>query len=642
MRRPLHNNQSGFSLTEAVVAALILSVMGLAIATSTTMGHRLGVEENRKVTASILKDRVQQILESPLAWDKTVAQASNKFMQDCLEDIDACPNGARLVSMFDEFGDQISDANNSGFGFSHSLEVCNSFSAEGSDSCPYSVQVFFEGNPSIKLEAQVLYRPRMVQRSLATETKGPPIYSDEIKQPPQDYEQPGFGGPKNEEALQMKSGGQNTRGENPNASTVSRGDPKSGSGKPAAYAGSPLNENLLRVKVVKSRSSKGMLYECSSQQELIDGICRPRFYGQRCPANQALSGINPDGSLRCRPIVTQTCPEGQALVGYDATTGEITCQTQVGMCDNEVVPPPNRCPVFTQPVPVCFDRNNDGISDPATECRYQRVYLLDGTVVGGDVPTTPTTTSTTAPISSISQCSCPTGFTLNQINPAQPYCEVRRNCPQNVTVEGENIRMFGPFMIEEPGQAPILYCAGCKPGSGDFANSDVVYDKQKNWCYYFSRRGGMSNGINFNTFYEVSMRYSQPQGNGYGQIPLFPPLADIHGIQNPNPYQQLPGIPGCNQPSGSQGGDMTFDDPIVLPANASPNGYMQRVGRYFNEHGNGYVELELLSRTFVNRRSTFYWCSGGSFAYSGGAPGGGGNGPGNFGGGNVGVSPGSP
>lgn len=664
MRKPLKDNQSGFSLTEAVVAALVLSILGLAIATSTTMGHKLGVEENRKVTASILKDRVQQVLESELAWEKTVAQAGNQFMQQCLDDISACPNAPRAVSMYDEFGDKVSDAANASFGYSHSLEPCNNFSQQGSDTCPYSVQVIFEGNPSIKLEAQVLYRP-MVHRSLASETKGPPIYSEEITLPPKDFDQPGIELPK-DEMMQMKSGGGSVslggggdsldRGGG--GDSLDRGGGGSGKvppkpiqvgtpvvvnpSKPVVQNSSPLNENLLRVKVVKSRTSKGVLYECTTQQELIDGVCRPKFYGQRCPANQALSGVDSNGNIICRPIIAQTCPEGQALVAYNASTGEITCQTQVGMCDNVIPPPTNYCRAFPEQVPVCFDRNNDGISDPVTECNYQQVYLVDGTAVGGatGAPTT------TAPVNSLGQCDCPTGFTLNQTNPAQPYCEVRRNCPTTAVIDGETIRLFGPFIIEEAGSTPIIYCAGCKsPGEG-FGGANVMYDKQKNWCYYFSTR---SAGGSVSNFYAPNMTYENPNGMGYGPIPLFPSRREqdpARWANTPGAHLDHPGIPTCKPPSGSQNWihfELTYNSIITLPANLSPNGYPQQVGRYFDGNEWGYSEFKLMSHTFVNRRATFYWCEGGQFVYSGGAPDNPGSGPGgNFGGG-VGVgSPGSP
>lgn len=177
--KPIVTNAKGMTIVEVLVAAGLVSIVSLGIA---TMMQNMFIEQKRIAlfaTLNELKTRITSNITDPNSWAKTMAANAD---MSCLTGNTTCtaiytPSGTpKKIILKDGAGNTAFDlldwASTGSNGFTESGGSCSTFSATtgaGSDACPISYRLVFNmwcagaaatcTNPQLKITGRLIYNP---------------------------------------------------------------------------------------------------------------------------------------------------------------------------------------------------------------------------------------------------------------------------------------------------------------------------------------------------------------------------------------------------------------------------------------------------------------------------------------------------
>ncbi len=171
-------NQHAFGLLEVIISAALMGLVGAGVAKLWDQFGKSTTTASASRTALQLRANIQQLVNSPSAWSRTIAAHADGTLK-CLAEAPKgdCTGQTGPISLYNG-ANQIEIDTKAGAGFTLGGAPCSDYSDSGNNSCPFRVDLEWEPlcsqpvgqpctSPQVRVTGAIKFRNKTENRSLA-------------------------------------------------------------------------------------------------------------------------------------------------------------------------------------------------------------------------------------------------------------------------------------------------------------------------------------------------------------------------------------------------------------------------------------------------------------------------------------------
>lgn len=253
-------NRNGFSLVELVIAMGLASL--ISVVCYQVMNESFSLE--KKVSGALgittIRQTIFENLRNATAIANTIAHPTNAAVFACVNSGTDCTGAGGQINLYDAGNNLVRGVARTGAatdGFTANGQICNAFTAAGNDECPY--------------QYVVSWAPRCPAGACV----------------------------------------------NPLVKFAANLD-----FKPVSTAKFPtMNVNQFNLNISRPNKKASFAEACAKVGGTVipPNRCKLGYVNNACPPQSWVTGFDSNSLPICEPIVGHSCPQGQVLIGLDAT-----------------------------------------------------------------------------------------------------------------------------------------------------------------------------------------------------------------------------------------------------------------------------------------------------------------------------------